>query len=75
MKRRLALFTFTAARLTAFCRNDADRTGIPPDPCEVLFEFHGTQGRSLKRSAMTLQPGTSAFLEPPAMTAWGGSCG
>lgn len=55
--------SFETARLTAFCRNDADRTGIAPDSCDVIFEFHGLQGRSLKRSVMTLPPGTGAFLD------------
>jgi hypothetical protein len=58
-----SITSFETARLTAFCRNDAERTGAPPDPCDVLFEFHGIQGRSLKRSVMTLPPGTGAFLD------------
>jgi hypothetical protein len=49
---------FENARLAAFCDGS-----VVPAPCEVSFEFHDLQGRTLKHATLTLQPGTGGFLD------------
>jgi hypothetical protein len=48
------------ARLGAFCPADDVRLA---QSCRVHFEFHDLAGRLLKQSDLTLQPGTSGFLD------------
>src|SRR5260221_10682613 len=58
-----SITAFETARVTAYCRNDEAPAGLEPEPCDIVFEFHGSQGRTLKRSAMTLAPATGGFLD------------
>ncbi|MBZ5608576.1 MAG: hypothetical protein LAP38_09975 [Acidobacteriia bacterium] len=51
------------ARINAFCSDDQDVPGRLPAECDVTFEFHDAQGRLLKQTRMTLQPGTAGFAE------------
>jgi hypothetical protein len=53
---------FDTARLSAFCSEAATRTGAA-EPCEVTFIFHASGGRVFKQSTITLEPGTSGFLD------------
>lgn len=53
------LTPFDTGRLGAFCPVDSSA----PEPCNVVFEFHDSQGRLLKQSRSTLQPGTGDFLD------------
>jgi len=54
---------FDTARLNAFCPNEANTPGAGPMACDVTFRFHDGEGRVLKESRITLQPGTSGFVE------------
>jgi len=54
---------FDTARLSAFCPNEATTPGAGPMACDVTFNFHDAQGRVIKQSRMTLQPGTSGFAD------------
>jgi hypothetical protein len=45
------------ARLGAFCPEDS------ANACNVIFEFHDSQGNVVKTSSATLAPGASGFLE------------
>lgn len=49
------------ARVGASCQ-EGDGS-VMPVPCDVTFEFHDMQGRTLKQSHVVLQPGTSGFLD------------
>jgi hypothetical protein len=51
---------FDTARLSALCEGDGS---VTPSPCDVTFEFHDINGRTLKQSRMTLQPETAGFLD------------
>jgi hypothetical protein len=51
------------ARLAAYCSADQVSRELPPDPCDIHFVFHSVDGRVLKESRMTLQPGTGGFLD------------
>jgi hypothetical protein len=55
----IGLTRFDTARLAAFCPDDTRGTPV----CRVHFEFHDLSGRLLKQSDLTLQPGTSGFLD------------
>ena len=55
--------SFDTARLSAFCTDEQIVRDVPPGPCDVTFEFHDINGRTLKQSRMTLQPGTGGFLD------------
>jgi hypothetical protein len=48
------------ARLGAFCPGEAARA---EPACQVHFEFHDINGRLLKQSDVTLQPGAAGFLD------------
>lgn len=54
---------FDTGRLSAFCPAEQDTPGRPALPCDVTFEFHDAQGRLLKQTDITLQPGTSGFAD------------
>ncbi|HJZ97514.1 MAG TPA: hypothetical protein VKE70_13485 [Candidatus Solibacter sp.] len=43
------------ARLSAFCPGDS--------PCDVTFVFHDIRGGTLKRTAITLEPGTGGSMD------------
>jgi hypothetical protein len=53
------------ARLTVYCDDDGSAT---PTPCDITLEFHDSRGTLLKQTSMTLQIGTSGWLDfqPPA---------
>ena len=54
---------FDTARISAFCPAQQDTPGRGPVACDVTFEFHDAQGRLLKQTDITLQPGTSGFAD------------
>ena len=54
----IGLTTFENARLTAYCDGS-----VTPTPCDITFTFTHVGGRILKQSTLTLQPGTSGFLD------------
>jgi hypothetical protein len=49
---------FETARLNAFCDGS-----VVPTPCDITFEFHDVNGRTLKQVSMILQPETSGFAD------------
>jgi hypothetical protein len=49
---------FETARLNAFCDGS-----VVPTPCDITFEFHDINGRTLKQVSMILQPETSGFAD------------
>jgi hypothetical protein len=56
----LAIGTFENVRLNAYCTGDGS---VVPLPCTVTFEFHDARGATLKQTTITLQPGTTGFLD------------
>ena len=54
---------FDTARISAFCPGEQDTPGLGPTACDLTFEFHDAQGRPIKQSRVTLQPGTSGFAD------------
>lgn len=50
--------SFETARLNAFCDGSVD-----PAPCDVTFEFHDINGRTLRQVSMILQPETGGFVD------------
>lgn len=54
----IGLTSFENARLTAYCDGS-----VTPTPCDITFTFTHVGGRVLKQSTMTLQPGTSGFVD------------
>lgn len=54
---------FDTARIGVFCPAEPDTPGRPPVACDVTFEFHDAQGRLLKQTRTTLQPGTSGSAD------------
>jgi hypothetical protein len=57
------LTPFDTLRMSAFCSDDQDVPGRLPAPCDVVFEFHDVQGRAIKETRMTLQPGTGGSAD------------
>jgi hypothetical protein len=49
---------FETARLNAFCDGS-----VVPTPCDITFEFHDINGRTLKQVSMVIQPETSGFVD------------
>jgi hypothetical protein len=49
---------FETARLNAFCDGS-----VVPTPCDITFEFHDINGRTLKQVSMIVQPETSFFVD------------
>ena len=48
------------ARLTVYCDDDGSAT---PVPCDITLEFHDTRGALVKQTSMTLQLGSSGYLD------------
>lgn len=60
----IAVSSFETARLAAFCDGS-----VTPAPCDITFEFHDVNGRTLKQANLILQPNTGGFVDftpPPA---------
>ena len=49
---------FETARLNAFCDGS-----VVPTPCDIIFEFHDINGRTLKQVSITVQPEASGFVD------------
>lgn len=60
----LAVSSVDTARLTVYCDDDASAT---PTACDIMLTFFDIHGATLKQASITLQPGTSGFLDynPP----------
>lgn len=56
----VGLSSLETARLAAVCSEDGPRGAVP---CEIEFVILDRAGRPVKRSAATLQPGVSAFMD------------
>ena len=56
----VGISTFENARLTAYCDDDS---AVVTTPCDITFSFFDINGNTLKQAGMTLQPGTSSFLD------------
>lgn len=52
------------ARLNAYCDGS-----VAPAPCQITFEFRSPDGRILLQQTVSVQPGTSAFLDLPGAKA------
>jgi hypothetical protein len=58
----IGITAFEDARLTAYCDGS-----VAPIPCAIMLAFHDINGRTLKETTLTLQPGMGGFLDftPP----------
>ncbi len=56
----LGLTRFDIARMGASCEGDGS---VMPTPCDITFEFHDASDAVLKSARLTLEPGTSGFLD------------